>query len=83
VPDALDDAALFERVDSAIAHGGHLSEVSYYIGRETVIPTAKILGMWIWREALYAFMQRNAERSADYFCIPAAQVVEIGIEIEI
>ena len=28
--------------------------------------------MWVWREALYAFMQRNAERSAAYFCIPAA-----------
>jgi KUP system potassium uptake protein len=39
--------------------------------------------MWVWREALYAFMQRNAERSAAYFCIPAAQVVEIGIELEI
>jgi KUP system potassium uptake protein len=83
MPEALNDAALFERIDSAIAHGGHLSEVSYYIGRETVIPTAKIPGMWLWREALYAFMQRNAERSADYFCIPAAQVVAIGIEIEI
>ena len=62
---------------------GNLSEVSYYIGRETIIPTAAIPGMWIWREALYAFMQRNAERSAAYFCIPAKQVVEIGIEIEI
>jgi KUP system potassium uptake protein len=39
--------------------------------------------MWVWREALFAFMQRNAERSAAYFWIPAAQVVEIGIEIEI
>jgi KUP system potassium uptake protein len=61
---------------------GNLSEVSYYIGRETVIPTT-LPGMWMWREAIYAFMQRNAERSAAYFCIPAAQVVEIGIEIEI
>ena len=61
---------------------GNLSEVSYYIGRETVIPTT-LPGMWMWREAIYAFMQRNAERSAAYFLIPAAQVVEIGIEIEI
>jgi KUP system potassium uptake protein len=61
---------------------GNVSEVSYYIGRETVIPTT-LPGMWMWREAIYAFMQRNAERSAAYFCIPAAQVVEIGIEIEI
>src|SRR6476661_91680 len=62
---------------------GSLSEVSYYIGRETIIPTPQIPGMWVWRESLYAFMQRNAERSAAYFCIPATQVVEIGIEIEI
>ena len=62
---------------------GSLSEVSYYIGRETIIPTQQVPGMWVWRESLYAFMQRNAERSAAYFCIPAIQVVEIGIEIEI
>jgi KUP system potassium uptake protein len=62
---------------------GNLDKISYYIGRETVIPTAHIPGMWVWREMLYAFMQRNAERSAAYFGIPVAQVVEIGIEIEI
>jgi len=39
--------------------------------------------MWVWREMLFAFMQRNPKRSAAYFKIPAAQVVEIGIEIEI
>jgi len=76
-----------EGVRYAIEQGeldcGRLHEVSYYIGRETIIPTAQIPGMWVWREALYAFMQRNAERSAAYFCIPVAQVVEIGIEIEI
>ena len=57
--------------------------ISYYIGRETIIPTAHVPGMWVWREALFAFMQRNAGRSAAYFGIPTAQVVEIGIEIEI
>jgi KUP system potassium uptake protein len=64
-------------------HCGKLQEISYYIGRETIIPVAHIPGMWVWREALYSFMQRNAERSAAYFSIPVAQVVEIGIEIEI
>jgi K+ transporter len=33
--------------------------------------------------SLFAFMLHNAERSAAYFRIPAAQVVETGIEIEI
>jgi KUP system potassium uptake protein len=62
---------------------GDLSKISYYIGRETIVPTERIPGMWVWREGLYAFMQCNAERSAAYFCILVAQVVEMGIEIEI
>ena len=39
--------------------------------------------MAVWREHLFAFMQRNAERSAAHFHIPAKQVVEVGVEIEI
>lgn len=74
-------------VRCAIEHAGlrceRIQDISYYIGRETIIPTAHIPGMWVWREALYALMLRNAERSAAYFSIPAAQVVEIGVEIEI
>jgi KUP system potassium uptake protein len=69
--------------DKAQLSCGDLEKVSYYIGRETIIPTKDIPGMWVWRETLYAFMQRNAERSAAYFCIPVAQVVEMGIELEI
>ena len=36
-----------------------------------------------WREVIFAFVQRNSERSAVYFGVPAQQVVEIGTEIEI
>jgi KUP system potassium uptake protein len=36
-----------------------------------------------WREALFAFIQRNSERSATYFGIPPLLVVEMGAEIEI
>jgi KUP system potassium uptake protein len=70
-------------VENAGLRCGMPDHISYYIGRETIIPTARIPGMWVWRETLFAFMQRNAERSAAYFSIPTAQVVEIGIEIEI
>jgi KUP system potassium uptake protein len=62
---------------------GNLSKISYYLGRETIISNARSAGMWAWRERLYAFMQRNAQLSGAYFCIPVAQVVEMGIEIEI
>jgi KUP system potassium uptake protein len=61
----------------------NLSNVTYYIGRETIIPREDIPGMWVWREALFAFLQRNAERSAAFFDVPTGQVVEFGTEIEI
>jgi KUP system potassium uptake protein len=63
--------------------GIDLSDITYYIGRETIIPREDIPGMWVWREALFAFLQRNAERSAAFFGVPTRQVVEFGTEIEI
>jgi len=57
--------------------------ISYYLGRETVLPHKRLPGMAAWREQIYAFLRRNAERSAAYFSIPARQVIEIGFEIEI
>ena len=63
--------------------GVDLAQLSYYIGRETVIPREDVEGMALWREGLFSFMQRNAERSAAHFAIPAKQVVEVGVEIEI
>jgi len=63
--------------------GIDLTDITYYIGRETIIPREDIPGMWVWREALFAFLQRNAERTAAFFDVPAKQVVEFGTEIEI
>ncbi|HKH00896.1 MAG TPA: KUP/HAK/KT family potassium transporter, partial [Bradyrhizobium sp.] len=63
--------------------GIDLSEVTYYIGRETIIPSEEVPGMWLWRETLFAFLQRNAERTAAFFGVPTGQVVEFGTEIEI
>jgi KUP system potassium uptake protein len=57
--------------------------VTYYVGRQTVIPTERRPGMALWREMLFATLNRNAELTTDYFCIPPGQVVEIGIPIEI
>lgn len=44
--------------------GIDLNEITYYVGRETIIPREDVPGMWVWRETLFAFLQRNAERSA-------------------
>jgi KUP system potassium uptake protein len=56
---------------------------TYYLERETLIPTRKHRGMMIWREKLFSFMARNALRATAFFEIPPDQVVEIGIQVEI
>ena len=58
------------------------SEVTYFIGRETVIPVEGG-GMAPWRERLFAFMSRNAQLSSTYFALPPSQVIEVGIPLEI
>jgi KUP system potassium uptake protein len=63
--------------------GIDLSDITYYVGRETIIPREDVPGMWVWRETLFAFLQRNAERSAAFFGVPTGQVVEFGTELEI
>ena len=62
----------------------HADSISYVVGRETVIPTKQRgSDMARWREAIFAFMQRNSEASAVYFGVPADQVIELGLEIDI
>jgi KUP system potassium uptake protein len=63
--------------------GIDLTDITYYIDRETIIPREDVPGMWVWRETVFAFLQRNAERTAAFFDVPARQVVEFGTEIEI
>ena len=50
-----------------VDHGLELdpNDVTYYIGRETLVPSAKVPGMWLWRERMFAFMQ-----SRDYDVAP-------------
>jgi KUP system potassium uptake protein len=55
---------------------------SYFLSRETVIPSAKP-GMAIWREHVFAWMSRSATSAMDFFNIPPNRVVELGTQIEI
>ena len=63
--------------------GVDLAGLTYYFGHANIIPTDKIAGMPVWREEIFAFMQRNAARSAAYFGVPTTQVMEVGTELEI
>jgi hypothetical protein len=58
-------------------------QISYCIGRETVIASEERPGMAVWREEVFVLMQRNAEETASYFCVPAKRALEVGTDIEI
>ena len=58
-------------------------DVTYFLGRETIIATHHEQGMALWREKLFALMSRNATTATAYFGIPPDRVVELGEQIEI
>jgi KUP system potassium uptake protein len=57
--------------------------ITYYFRRVMVIPTDKAAGMSVWRKSVFAAMHLNANLPAAYFGVPPAQVVEVGLEVEI
>ena len=57
--------------------------ITYYFRRVMVIPSDNASGMAVWRKSLFATMHLNANLPAAYFGVPAAQVVEVGLEVEI
>ncbi len=63
-------------------NGFDIEETTFFLGRETMLATEKP-GMAIWREKLFAWMSRNAQRAASYFHIPSDRVVEVGTQIEL
>jgi KUP system potassium uptake protein len=60
-----------------------LDDVTYYVGRETVVSREDGRGLPIWEEAMFAVMERNAAQVTDFFRLPVDQVVEIGRQIAI
>lgn len=59
-----------------------IQETTFVLGRETILATGDPT-LSIWREKLFAFMARNAERPTAFFKIPPNQVIEVGIQVEI
>jgi len=60
----------------------NLFETSYFLSRETVVPTRR-RGMVLWRERLFAFMARNAANIADFLRLPSNCVIELGTRVRI
>ena len=80
-PNVMEGLALACR--EAALHGIDPPNITYYFRRVMVIPTGKASGMAVWRKTLFATMHLNANLPAAYFGVPAAQVVEVGLEVEI
>jgi KUP system potassium uptake protein len=60
-----------------------LNDVIYYVGHERVLHRADRAALPVWRERLFAFLQRNAAHVSDFVSLPRDAVVEIGREVEI
>jgi KUP system potassium uptake protein len=58
-------------------------ETSYFLSRETVVPTAGNGGMARWRERLFATMSRGSSGIAGFFRLPDNAVVELGTRVQI
>ena len=63
--------------------GIDLSDITYYVGHETILSREDGKGLSRWIEACFAVMQRNSTHLGDYFRLPSNAVVEIGREISI
>ena len=57
-------------------------ETSYFLSRETVVPTPGG-GMAHWRVRLFAAMSQNAGGVAAFFRLPGNAVVELGTQVQI
>jgi len=60
-----------------------LDDVTYFVGRETVVARERGMGLPRFVEEIFAFMQRNSARPTEYFGLPVDQVVEIGREVAV
>ena len=69
-------------------------ETTFYLGRETLIPTsagpakrvalrAKGLWMAMWRKQVFVVMTNNARSATTFFHLPANRVVELGAQVQI
>jgi KUP system potassium uptake protein len=69
-------------------------ETTFYLGRETLIPTratpakraalaAKGLWMAMWRKRVFVLMTNNARPATAFFALPANRVVELGAQVQI
>jgi KUP system potassium uptake protein len=71
-------------IEKCAAKGLEVSpqQCSYFLSKETLIPTRGRGGMAYWRDIVFMMMSRNATSAASFFKLPPNQVVELAMQIE-
>ncbi|MGA8278675.1 MAG: potassium transporter Kup [Rhodanobacteraceae bacterium] len=59
-----------------------MMDTTFFLSRESIVATDRA-GMPLWRDKLFAFMQRNALPATAFFQIPGNRLVELGTQVEI
>jgi KUP system potassium uptake protein len=60
-----------------------LEEITYYVGRQTLLPSADRAEMALWRKKIFAFLARNAAQPITFYNLPPESVFEVGIRVEL
>jgi len=65
------------------AHGlaCRADKVSFFLGRETIIPTPKNLPLW--QAKYFALLSRSSQSAMEFFNLPPNRVIELGAQIEV
>ena len=65
------------------AHGLSCSadKVSFFLGRETILPTSKNLPLW--QAKYFALLSRSSQSAMEFFNLPPNRVIELGAQIEV
>lgn len=60
-----------------------LDDVTYYVGRQTLLPGSQQSGMALWRKKLFTFLTRNAAQPITFYNLPPESVFEVGIRVQL
>ncbi|HET9353635.1 MAG TPA: potassium transporter Kup [Sphingomicrobium sp.] len=60
----------------------NMMTTSFFLGRQKLIASERP-GMALWREQLFAWMNKNSESAMEFFRLPTNRVVELGSQVEI
>lgn len=73
---------LLQRAGKSVGFAVGDHEVSYYLGRETLLTNGPSK-LAPWRKRLFALLSRNAQPATAFFNIPPNRVVELGTQVQL